>query len=123
MGGWSVTGWTCTTGIEELTVEKGKRIEVQIASELYGVSPTKKFTLFSEKESPGHELIIRYENRLSGGFFLFARWFVGDDGSIDHYFHLSVISEKMETEVKKRIEKRKREEEEAAAKQRRASKL
>ena len=107
----------------DFDVDTGKRIEIQIKNILYGSSPTEKFALVSTKDSPGHELIIRYENRLVGSFFLYARWFEGQDGTILHHFHLSPVSAQMEAEINKRIEKRKRQEEEDAAKQRRASKL
>jgi hypothetical protein len=100
----------------DFDVETGKRIEVRITSILYGGSPSREIVLVSSRETPGHELIVRYENRLNGSYFLFVRWFKDSADSLSHHFHLSLGSQRMEAEIKRRIDLRKREEEKEAAK-------
>lgn len=98
----------------DLDGETGKRVEVRIKDIVYGASPSLEIFLESPKEDPGHQLILRYENRLKGSFFLFVRWFVDGDGSLGHHFHLSPDSMQMESEIKKRVDARQREEQKEA---------
>jgi hypothetical protein len=101
-----------------------KRIVVVIRNRLYGESPDKRITLESIKDSPGHELILRYEDRLlNGNYIVFLRWFDvekndqngGTSQGIGHHFHLSPASEKIKESVSQRVRKRKREEAAAEA--------
>ncbi len=92
-----------------------KRIEVSVVTKLYGDAPAKGFFVVSSNESPGYELILRYEQHLKGRFFLFIRWFDEEDGSTGHHFHLSPVSDKLKPEVEQSVTLRLREEEEAAA--------
>jgi hypothetical protein len=83
-----------------------KRMDVRILTTLYGASPAETIAFVSGAQSPGHGMILRYEDRLSGRFLAFVRWFEDDRGKIAHHFHLSPASEKMMADVKARIEKR-----------------
>jgi len=96
-----------------------KRIVVEVRNSLYGESPGKRITLESSKDSPGHELILRYEDRLLDGTYLvFLRWFDvekkeqnREDGSaVGHHFHLSPASSEIKEAVSQRVRKRRREE-------------
>lgn len=95
----------------DLDGETGKRIDIRIKDIVYGSSPGLEITLESPKDNPGHQLIVRYESRLQGSFYLFIRWFPKEDGSLGHHFHLSPDSMEMEAEIKRRVDARRREEE------------
>ncbi|MDJ0762969.1 MAG: hypothetical protein QNJ97_08280 [Myxococcota bacterium] len=93
-----------------------KRILVRVEEALYGSAPDTEIQLASAAEAPGHELILRNENRLKGRFLLFARWFEQENNAIGHHFHLSPASEALINESKRRLQERRREEAEAAVK-------
>ena len=90
---------------------EAKRIEVSIENILLGDAPEKSVVLESTRLSPGHELLLRYESHLSGRFLLFIRWFANENGTLSHHFHLSPASDRVKSEVLKRINTRQKEEE------------
>jgi len=103
-----------TQTMRDVDGREQKRMDVRILTALYGGSPDSSIAFVSSSESPGHGMILRYEDRLSGRFLAFVRWFEDDRGKVAHHFHLSPASETMVAEVKARIEKRKAEEDKSA---------
>ncbi|MDD5309029.1 MAG: hypothetical protein PHU25_17085 [Deltaproteobacteria bacterium] len=91
-----------------------KRMDVRVVTTLYGGAPAETITFASGSQSPGHGMILRYEDRLSGRFLAFVRWFEDDRGRLAHHFHLSPASEAMKADVQARIERRVAEDEKAA---------
>jgi hypothetical protein len=90
---------------------RGKRIDVRVTSSWYGTPPSDRMSLQSLIDTPGYELIVRYEKRLVGNYILFFRNFAVDEkGSTrtaGHHFHLSPASKELTEYVKQRLAARK----------------
>jgi hypothetical protein len=100
--------------------KEAKRIGVSITNKLYGETPGKAISLVSQKDAPGHELLLRYEGQLTGKFFAFVRWFEIEDQrnpSIGHHFHMSPVSPEMTELIEKGVRARLDEEAAERAKQ------
>jgi hypothetical protein len=99
---------------------EARRMDVIVQKVYYGTSPQDRFFIESDKESQGHQLLIRHEERLfEDTFVLFIRWFDkrDDEGNktLGHHFHLSPFSDSIKEALEKTIKERIREEEVAAA--------
>ncbi len=91
-----------------MNTETSKHIEVKVIKYLHGKAPAKTVTLISNVESPGYELVLRYERHLTGRFILFVRWFEGENETLHHHFHLAPASDEVTAFVKARIGARKK---------------
>lgn len=94
----------------DFEVEAAKRIDIEIVEALYGNTPGNNVQLVSTREAPGHQLILRYEGRLTGNQLVFIRWFEKEDKSLGHHFHISPASEYLVSKVRPVIANRIREE-------------
>ena len=94
----------------DFNVEAAKRIDVEVVETIYGNTPAGIIQLLSTREAPGHQLLLRYEQRLSGKRLVFIRWFKQEDKTIGHHFHISPASEYLVPKVRAAMDMRKRKE-------------
>lgn len=94
----------------DFNVEIAKRIDIEVVESIYGNTPGNIVQLLSNREAPGHQLLLRYEKRLTGKRLVFIRWFEQKDKTIGHHFHISPASDYLVSKIRAAMDMRKRKE-------------